>query len=125
MNCKNCTATINYNYLTACPECGSGVEEGNLPRSGPDKKKRAWLYYPANVIYVLATSAVGAYAGAIVLIFVAVAVSKILLPPLPHPGANCALVDAIGWFSIVMGAFLGTVAGTIFTIKRPILTSRR
>jgi hypothetical protein len=125
MNCKQCNATIDYNYLTACPQCGSAVEGGNLPQAGPDKKKSAWLYYVGNIIYVLMTSAVGAYAGSICLIFVAVALCKVFLPPPPHPGAYCALGDAIGWFSIITGAFLGTVAGTVFTIKRPILTSRR
>lgn len=121
MNCKNCNATIDYNYLTACPQCGSAVEGGNLPQAGPDKKKSACFYYVGNIIYVLATSAVGAYAGAIGLIFTAVALSKVFLPPPPYPGAYCALGNAIGLFSIVTGAFLGTVAGTVLTVKRPIL----
>src|ERR1700741_4527514 len=116
MNCKNCNARIDYNYLTACPECGSAVAGGNLPQAGPDKKKSAWLYYVGNIIYVLTTSAVGPYAGAIFFVFAAVAVCKVFLPPPPYPGAYCARGNAIGWFSIMTGAFLGTVAGTVFTI---------
>ena len=125
MNCKQCNATIDYNYLTACPQCGSAVEGGNLPQAGPDKKKSAWLYYVGNIIYVLMTSAVGAYAGAIAFVFTAFAVGKLLLPPPSYPGAYCGWGNVIGFYSIMTGAFLGTVAGTVFTIKRPILTGRR
>lgn len=125
MNCKNCNATIDYNYLTTCPQCGSTVEGGNLPQAGPDKKKRAWLYYVGNIIYVLMTSAVGAFGGATCLVFAAVALCKVLMPPSPYPGAYCALGNAIGFFSIMTGGFLGTVAGTVLTVKRPILTSKR
>ena len=121
MNCKNCNATIDYNYLTACPQCDSVVEGGNLPQAGPDKKKSACCYYVGNIIYVLATSAVGAYAGAICLVFTAVVLSKAFLPPPPFPGAYCGWGNEIGFFSVVIGAFLGTVAGTVFTVKRPIL----
>ena len=121
MNCKNCNATIDYNYLTACPQCDSAVEGSNLPQAGPDKKKIACCYYVGNIIYVLVTSAVGAYAGAICLIFSAVALCKVFLPAPPYPGAYCALGNEIGLFSIVTGAFLGTVAGTALTVKRPIL----
>ena len=121
MNCKNCNATIDYNYLTACPQCNSAVEGGNLPQAGPDKKKSAWVYYVGNIVYVLTTSAVGAYAGTIALVFTVGTLCKAFLPAPPYPGAYCALGNAIGLVSIVTGAFLGTVTGTVFTIKRPIL----
>lgn len=120
MNCKNCKAVIDYNYLTACPQCGAAVEGGDLPQFVPEKEKRAWHYYFANIIYVLTTSAAGAFTGAVMLWLSVGAVYKAVVSPDKYPGEHCAQGMMIGMLSIMIGAFLATVGVTVFSVKHPI-----
>jgi hypothetical protein len=125
MNCTNCNAKINYNYLTACPQCGDVVEGSDLPKfdqvieSG--KEKRAWPYYLGNTIYVLLTSLVSMVAVATVGYLSAGVIYLALETPETHPGEHCARGMAIGMLSIMIGGFLGTVAGAVFSTKHPVL----
>jgi hypothetical protein len=128
MNCRNCNTIINYNYVTDCPQCGCAVEEGDLPKLDPStrsgEKNRVWPYYVANSIYVLATSGVGMISGAVVLYFGAALVYIALSSPETYPGENCAQGMALGFLSILTGAFLGAVGGTVFGVKHPVLTKQ-
>lgn len=123
MNCRNCNARIDYNYLKNCPQCGCEVESGNLPKLDPSinsaKKKRVWIYL-ANVAYVLFTGVVGLVAGAVTLYFSAAVIYMALQTPETYPGEHCARGMAVGMLSIFLGAFLGTIGGTAFAVKHPI-----
>jgi hypothetical protein len=121
MKCRNCNAIINYNYLTACPQCGSVLDEGDLPKIDPciegRKKEAGWRYYVANTIYVLVASAAGMVSGA-VLIYVSAAIIYIALEsPEKYPGQHCGRGMAVGMLSMMAGAFLGTVGGAVFSVK--------
>ena len=121
MNCKNCNAVIDYNYLTACPQCGDAVEGGDLPKFVPEKKKSAWCYYLGNIIYVLTTSAAGAFGGAVTIWTSVGTVYKAVVSPDKFPGEHCGQGMMIGMLSFIVGAFLGTVAAAVFSVKHPIL----
>lgn len=125
MNCRNCNTRIDYNYVTNCPQCGSEVEGGDLPKLDPAtmlaKKKRVWLYGLANLVYVLVTSLVSLIAGALVMYFSAAVVYIALSSPETIPGEHCARGMAIGMLSILSGGFLGTISGAVFAVKHPIL----
>lgn len=120
MTCRNCNARIDYNYLKNCPQCGCEVETGNLPKLDPTinsaNEKPFWLYL-ANVVYVLVTGAVGMVAGAVTLYFSAGVTYMALQTPETYPGEHCARGMAIGMLSILLGAFLGTIGGTVFAVK--------
>ena len=123
MNCKNCNAIIDYNYLTACPQCGDALDEANLPKFDPAKesKKKAGVWpYLAKTFYVLLTSAVGMVSGAVVIYTSAAVIYLALTSPAKYPGQNCGRGMAIGMLSMMLGAFLGTVGGAVFSIKHPI-----
>lgn len=123
MNCPNCNTIINYNYVTECPQCGCAVETGDLPKLDPSsstKKPRAWRYYLANTIYVLVTSGVGMISGAVVIYFSAALLYIALSSPETYPGESCARGMALGFLSILTGAFLGTIGGAAFGIKHPL-----
>lgn len=124
MNCRNCNTVINYNYLTNCPQCGCAVQEGELPKLDPStrshKKHRAWLYYLENLTYVLVTSGMGMISGAVVFYVSAALVFIALSSAETYPGENCAKGAALGFLSVLIGGFLGTVGGAVFSIKHPL-----
>ena len=122
MNCRNCNAVIDYIYVTECPQCGCVVEEGDLPKLDPSgKTKRVWPYHLVNVVYVLVTSAVGMISGAVVIYFSAAVLYIAFASAETYPGENCARGTAIGVLAILIGGFLGTVGGTAFAIKHPLM----
>ena len=125
MNCRNCNSIINYNYITACLHCGCAVEGGDLPKLDPStgsrKKQSARAWYVANLIYVLLTSGVGLISGAVVLYFGTAVIYLALSSPETYPGEHCGRGMALGMLSILAGAFLGTVGGTAFGLKHPII----
>lgn len=122
MNCKNCNAIIDYNYLTACPQCDGALDEANLPKFDPAKesrkKEKVWSYV-AKTFYVLVTSAVGMVSGTVVIYASAAVLYRALASPDKYPGQSCGRGMAIGMLSIMLGAFLGTVGGAVFSIKHP------
>ena len=119
MNCRNCNSIINYNYVTDCPQCGSAVEQRDLPKLDPasGQKKSVWSYRLANIIYVLLASVAGMISGAVVLYFSAAVIYISLASPETYPGEHCGRGMALGMLSILAGGFLGTVGGTAFAIK--------
>ena len=122
MNCRNCNTIINYNYVTDCPQCGCAVEERDLPKLDPlttsRKQNRVWSHL-ANLIYVLVASGVGLISGAVVTYFSAALLFSALSSPETYPGENCAKGAAVGMLSIMLGAFLGTIGGAVFSVKHP------
>ena len=121
MNCRNCNSTINYNYMTACLQCGCALEGGDLPQLDPSTgartKETVWPYDLANVIYVLLTSGVGMISAAVVMYFGTAAIYLAISSPETFPGEHCGRGMAYGMLSILTGGFLGTVGGTAFGLK--------
>jgi hypothetical protein len=127
MNCQNCNSIINYNYVADCPQCGCAVEQGDLPKLDPasEPKQSVWSYRLVNIIYVLLTSGVGMISGAVVLYFSGAVLYMALASPEIYPGQHCSRGMALGMLSIVTGGFLGTVGGTAFGVKNPIIENSR
>jgi hypothetical protein len=124
MNCGNCNSIINYNYVTDCPQCGCAVEKGDLLKldlsTGSGKTKSLWRYV-VNLIYVLVTSGVSMISGAVVIYYSAAVIYSALSSPETYPGEHCSRGMAVGMLSVLTGGFLGTVAGTAFGLKHPLV----
>ena len=125
MNCRDCKSIINYNYITACLQCGCAVEGVDLPKLDPSTGTRdqenVRPHYLANLIYVLLTAGVGTISGAVVLYFGTAVIYLALSSPETFPGEHCGRGMAFGMLSILTGGFLGTVGGTAFGLKHPLL----
>ncbi|HUE83043.1 MAG TPA: hypothetical protein VMM84_13090, partial [Pyrinomonadaceae bacterium] len=67
-----------------------------------------------------ASSIAGMISGAVVVYFAAVITCGVFLPSGGNPSEQCARGAAIGFLSIVSGAYLGTVAGSVFAVKHPL-----
>ena len=127
MNCQNCNTNIDYNYLTNCPQCGRELEKDNLPKLDPSlnsAKRSSWTYKLTNLVWVLSTAFAGMLGGAVVTYFSAGIIYLALRAPETRPGEHCSEGMAIGFLSILLGGFLGSVAGTTIAVKRPVLKSR-
>src|SRR5687768_13970756 len=125
MNCQSCNASIDYKYLTNCGQCGRELDQATLSppeaiakRSLVDggNKHFTWKQRLLNAWYVLTASFVGLISGATVLYFAAALIYIPLSGPESYPGENCARGMAIGWLSMLSGAFLGIVGGTVFSV---------
>ena len=126
MNCQTCNTKIDYNYLTNCPQCGCELDKGDLPELDPSlksTKRGSWTYGIMNVFWVLSTAFVGMLSGAVVTYFSAAFIYLALLSPERYPGAHCSRGMALGMLSILIGGFLGSVAGAAIAVKRPIFES--
>jgi hypothetical protein len=132
MNCQSCNTRIDYLFLTNCAHCGCAVEptdESQLERVPqfqpiePVEKRLTWKGRLANLVYLLVSSVAGLITGTVVLYvggaFVFRAVIAVTDPDIT-PGEYCGLGSAIGFLLIVGGAFLGTVGGSAFAVKRPL-----
>lgn len=129
MNCQSCNASIDYKYLTNCGQCGRELNQATLsppetaakrPLVDGGNKAFTWKHRLLNFWYVITASFVGMISGATVLYFSAAIILIPLNGPETYPGENCARGMAIGWLSILSGAFLGIVGGTVFSVKNPI-----
>lgn len=129
MNCRNCNTTINYNYVADCPQCGSAVAGGDLPKldpsTGSGQKESVWPYRLVNVIYVLLTAGVGMISGAVVFYFSGAVLNIAFSSPETYPGESCARGTAIAMLTILTGGFLGTVGGSVFGVKHPVGSKRQ
>ena len=120
MNCQSCNTRIDYHFLTNCEQCGCEVERANLNLRLAEsiEKPLTWGQCLANVSYLFASSIVGLTVGAVVLYFVG---AMIYLAFFSGGGATsgeeCARGTAAAALSILSGAFLGTVGGSVFAIK--------
>ena len=129
MDCQTCNTRIDYRFLTSCEHCGNavgpaGVSELNLMAAEPSEKRHTWKRRIANLIYVFVSSIAGMISGAVILYF---SFAVLCITVLNHidfgdrdPGASCARGAAMMFLSIMIGAFLGTVGGSAFAVKRPL-----
>jgi hypothetical protein len=131
MNCQSCNTRVDYLFLTNCEQCETQVEAADgcqLPPLALEpivETRVGWKRRLVNVVYVLASSLAGMVSGAVAL-YVGFAILCITilnnLPKDPNelPGATCARGMFITFVVIMTGAFLGTVGGTAFAIKKPL-----
>lgn len=130
MNCQNCNTRIDYRFVTNCERCGCAVEtEGQLkPNSIPDiqpvesaQKSLSWRRKIVNLLYVLASSVMGMISGAVIVYVGAGLVYSAMYSGVEeNPSVACSRGMAVGFLSIVVGAFLGTVGGSAMAVKRPL-----
>lgn len=75
----------------------------------------------ANLGYVLVTSVVGMISGAVIVYVGAALIYRaVYINVNENPSVACARGQAIALLSIVLGAFLGTMIGSAFAVKRPL-----
>jgi hypothetical protein len=134
MNCQSCNTRIDYRFVTNCEGCGCAVETDGLlkPNSLPDiqpfesaKKIGSWKREIVNLTYVLVSSVAGMISGAVIVyVGAALVYSAVYSGVDENPSVACARGMAIGFLSIVVGAFLGTVGGSMMAVKRPLCKPR-
>lgn len=120
MNCQSCNTGIDYRFLTNCAQCGCELEQVNLnlPPVESVEKPLTWGQCLANLTYLFASSIVGLTVGAVVLYFVgAVIYLAFFNGGGGNPSEACARGTAAAFLSIMSGAFLGTVGGSVFAVK--------
>ena len=129
MNCESCNTRIDYRFLTNCAQCGREVDQARLQQPGAAPKlpsmesgnqTSSWKYHLLNLWYMLTAASVGMISGSVVVYFAAAAIFIAVNDGESSPGESCATGMAIGWLSILAGAFLGTVGGTFLAAKNPI-----
>jgi len=130
MDCQTCKTRIDYRFLTTCEQCGNAVgpagvsELNSMPAYEPGENRFTWKRSVANVIYVFASSVTGMLSGAVILYFAFAVLYLTVLNRMDFFGGNpsvaCARGSALTFLSIMIGAFLGTVGGSAFAIKRPL-----
>ena len=130
MNCQSCNTSIDYRFLTNCVDCGCAVEPAGLsePNSLPDvqpaepaNKRLSWIRAVLNLAYLFASSVVGMIAGAVVVYYGAALVYLSIYRGVEeNASVACSRGAAIAFLSIVVGAFLGTMGGSVFATKRPL-----
>ena len=128
MNCQSCNTRVDYLFLTNCEQCETQVEPCRLAPLPPDpivETRLSWTRRVVNLGYVLLSSLAGLVSGAVALYVGFALLCITILNNLPkdpneYPGATCARGMFITFMVIVTGAFLGTVGGTAFAIKKPL-----
>jgi len=123
MNCQGCDRTIDYRFQTNCSSCETEHVEplaiDRMQEPVGSETHPTWTRRVINLIYLLISSMAGMISGGVVLYFAA-AITYAVLPRSNHAYRNCAEADAIlAWF-VVTGAFLGTVGGSAFAVKKPL-----
>jgi len=134
MNCQNCKARIDYRFLTKCAHCGAEVKPAgletpsivsDLPSAEVAERRLTWKQHLINVAYVFASSIAGMISGAVVVYVGVAAVYIAFFSSGPHGNSSedCARGMAVGLLSILSGAYLGTVGGSVFAVKNPLCKS--
>ena len=132
MNCQSCDTRIDYHFLTNCAHCGCAVEPGDaldlqpLPEVPPlesFQKRKSWKRRLVNLGYLFVSAIAFMISGAVV-VWVGVGfimnVLIDLLDPVQTPGEYCRFGMAVGYLSILLGGFLGTIGGSVLAVKRPL-----
>ena len=130
MNCQGCDARIDYRFITSCTYCDCEVKQPSLVETAPSsaldshesvEKPVTWRRGLINVVYILVSSLAGMISGAVIVYFAA---AFTYLAFFSRAGAesshDCARGMAIAFLSIMLGAFLGTVGGSVFAVKHPL-----
>lgn len=132
MNCQRCNTRIDYLYLTNCVHCGCAIEPAGaselqpLPEVPPlesFQKRLTWKQLFANLAYLLVSSISFMVSGAVVVWVGAGFIMNVLIDffdPVQTPGEYCGFGMAVGYLSILVGGFLGTMGGAAVAVKRPI-----
>jgi hypothetical protein len=128
MKCESCSAQIEYRFLKNCTYCDSEIVQTESSQNDvistvqliePVKKMSRWVKGVINVGYVLVTSIAGMISGAVAIYALAAITYPAFFRPSGDPSLDCSRGTAIGFLSIVVGAYLGTVGGSVFAVKRP------
>jgi len=125
MNCQSCNTTIDYRFQTNCAHCET--EQASLPvvpieaPMASVEKRFTWPRRVVNLLYILISSAAGMISGGVVLYFAGAIIYTTFLRSYDNAIHSCGGPgEAIAILSIWAGAFLGTVGGSVFAMKKPI-----
>ena len=128
MKCESCSAQIEYRFLKNCTYCDNEIVQtessqdefiSTLQWLEPVKKKSKWVKGVINVGYVLVSSIAGMISGAVAIYALAVLTYPLFFRPSGDAGLDCSRGTFIGFLCIVVGAYLGTVGGSVFAVKSP------
>jgi hypothetical protein len=106
MNCQSCNTTIDYRFQTNCAHCET--EQASLPLPpiqepiASVKNRFTWTRRVVSLIYVLTIY------------------DYFLRRPVNGPHSCGGTGEAVAVFSILIGAFLGTVGGSVVAVKNPV-----
>jgi hypothetical protein len=132
MNCQSCNTRIDYLYLTNCAHCGCTIEPAGaaelqpLPEVPPlesFQKQKTWKRRLVNLGYLFVSAIAFMISGAVVVWVGAAFIMNVLIDlfdPVQTPGEYCGFGMALGYLSILVGGFLGTMVGSAVAIKRPL-----
>ena len=123
MNCQSCNSRIDYRFVTNCADCGAEATPIDPPQNLVESIEEAltWKQRLVNLAYVFAAAIAGLFSGAVTLYFLGAMFYITFLSDLGGtPGERCARGTAFAGLSILSGAFLGTIGGTAFAIKKPL-----
>ena len=124
MNCENCNTTIDYRFQTNCAHCDAEqttLSPGVLIQAPIEPVSHAaWTRRFVNFLYLMASSAAGMISGAVVVYFGAAFIYIAFASPSGNPSYDCARGNAVAFLSIITGAFLGTIGGSILAVKNPL-----
>lgn len=123
MNCQRCNSRIDYRFVTNCPHCGAEATQAAPPPNLVEsiKESLTWTQRLVNLGYVFASAIAGLVSGAVTLYFLgAMFYITFLSASTGNPSRDCARGTAFAGLSILSGAFLGTIGGTTFALKKPL-----
>ena len=123
MNCQSCNSRIDYRFVTNCAHCGAEATQADPPQHLVEsiRESLTWTQRFINLGYVFASAIAGLVSGAVALYFAgAIFYITFLSASTGNPGRDCARGTAFAAWSILSGAFLGTIGGTTFAIKKPL-----
>ena len=125
MNCQSCNTTIDYRFQTNCARCET--EQASLPVPPIEapiasvEKRFTWTRRVVNLTYLLTISAAAMVSSAVGFYFSSAIIYNYLLrSPVNGPHSCRGPEAAVAIFSILIGAFLGTVGGSTFAVKNPV-----
>lgn len=123
MNCQSCNSRIDYRFETNCAHCGAEAAQIDAPQNLVEsiEESLTWTQRLVNLAYVFASAIAGLVSGAVTLYFLgAIVYLTFFSGSTGNPGQDCARGTAFAGLSILTGAFLGTVGGSAFAIKKPL-----
>ena len=128
MNCQSCNTTIDYRFQTNCADCETeqvdvdAIDQIHEPIES--KNRRTWPRRGVNLVYLLTLSAAAMVSGAVVLYFGAAITYAAFFRSTNTAIHNCAEGNRLAILTIWLGAFLGTVGGSVFATKNPVWKNR-
>ncbi len=122
MNCQSCNSRIDYRFETNCAHCGAEAAQIDAPQNLVEsiEESLTWTQRLVNLAYVFASAIAGLISGGVTLYFLGAIFYLTFFTSTGNPGRDCARGTAFAGLSILIGAFLGTVGGSAFAIKKPL-----